>query len=466
MAARSARQSPSIRQRVLRSAVLTVLTGALIGATVAAFTVSRMVRHVMSSSMEEAAQVLAILAEHEYEHLAEAAGHGQVLPAGPHREVLLWQLRSPDGSLVLRSHDAPAAPWAAPLVEGHQHAAGLALFTVAGQGLWLQVAQPLDHLRSAQRRAALQTGGAVMALGVLAAAILGWRIRVELRPLDRLAQDVESVKPGPTATALPRSTRIELEPVYAALENLLQRLAERLRAERAFAAQAAHSLRTPLAGLTAQIEVAKISDAVDVPGRLDQALHAARRLNGVVGGLLALGRAAGPLEWRSFDARELGRVALGGSLEADVSGLDQAPALRGHLDLISAAVANLVDNAARHGASCVSITASVDGRMQQLRVSDNGPGVPPERLQALRDGLVRFERHGEVAGPLGLGLTLAMTVARAHGGRVDVNCVGSGAPGFCVQMSWPTTTPDASREARVDPVTRSARGRERGEPLS
>ncbi len=466
MAARSTPQSPSIEQRVLRSAVLTVLAGALIGATVAAFTVSQMVRHLMESSLEEAAQVLAILAEHEYEHLAEAAGHGQMLPAGPHREVLLWQLRSPDGSLVLRSHDAPAEPWAAPLVEGHQHAADLALFTVAGQALWLQVAQPLGHLRRAQRRAAQQAGGAVMVLGLLAAAIVGWRIRVELRPLGRLAQDVEAFNPGPTATVLPRSTRLELEPVYAALEHLLQRLTEKLRFERAFAAQAAHSLRTPLAGLTAQIEVAKISDAVDLPGRLDQALNAARRLNGVVGGLLALGRAAGPLEWRSFDARELGRVALGGCLEADVSGLDQAPALQGHLDLISAAVANLVDNAARHGASRVSVTASVNGRMQQLRVMDNGPGVPPERLQALRDGLVRFERDGEVAGPLGLGLTLAMTVARAHGGRVDVNCTDSGAPGFCVQMSWPATAPDAGRATRVGPVPSSARGRERPEPLS
>jgi signal transduction histidine kinase len=442
MVARPPLRVPSIERRVLRSAVITILSGALLGAATTAFVVSQMVRHLMESALEEAAQVLVVIAEHDQDF--HALTRDLVLPAGPHRETLVWQLRSSDGALVARSHDAPNEPWAAPLAEGHLQVTGLALFTVAGRGHWLQVAQPLGHLRRAQRIAALLAGGAAILLGLAAAGIVAWRIRVELRPLGRLAADVESINPGPVASELPRSTRLELEPVYAALEQLLRRLAEKLRTEQAFAAQAAHSLRTPLAGLTAQLEVAKICAAADLQGRLDQALAAARRLNGVVGGLLALGRAASPLAWRPFDARELGKVALGGRLEADVSRLDQAPELHGDLDLIAAAVANLVDNAARHGASRVSVTASMDGPVQQLRVVDNGPAVPPERLQALRDALLSFERTGEMAGSLGLGLTLAATVARAHRGRVDLDCRGSDAPGFCVQLSWPATAPDAA----------------------
>lgn len=444
---------PSIERRVLRSAVLTVLLGALVGAAATALVVSQMVRHLMESALEEAAQVLVVLAEHDQDF--HTLTRDLVLPAGPHRETLVWQLRSSDGVLLARSHDAPGEPWAAPLVEGHLQATGLALFTVAGRSLWLQVAQPLNHLRRAQTIAALQAGVAVSVLGLAAAAIVAWRIRVELRPLGRLAEDVESINPGPVASELPRSTRLELEPVYNALDHLLRRLADKLRSERAFASQAAHSLRTPLAGLTAQIEVAKIGAPADLQGRLDQALAAARRLNGVVGGLLALGRATGPLVWRPFDARELGKLALGGRLEADVSGLDQAPLLHGHLDLISAAVANLVDNAERHGASRVSVTAATDGRMQQLRLVDNGPRIAPERLQALRDALVRFDRHGEVTDSLGLGLTLAATVARAHGGRIDVDCTGLDTPGFCVQLSWPATAPDAtglSQSGRKPPM--------------
>jgi signal transduction histidine kinase len=457
MVAGSSHRPRSIERRVLRSAVVTVLVCALIGAAATAIVVSQMVRHLMESALEEAAQVLVVLAEHDQDF--HELTRDLVLPAGPHRETLVWQLRSSDGALLARSHDAPKEPWAAPLVEGHLQETGLALFTVAGRGLWLQVAQPLNHLHRAQTIAALQAGGAAFVLGLAAAAIVAWRIRVELRPLGRLAKDVESINPGPVASELPRSTRLELEPVYNALEHLLRRLAEKLRSERAFAAQAAHSLRTPLAGLTAQIEVAKIGAPADLQGRLDQALDAARRLNGVVGGLLALGRAAGPLVWRPFDASELGKLALGGRLEADVSGLDQVPVLHGHLDLISAAVANLVDNSARHGASRVSVTAVIDGRMQQLRLVDNGPRIPPERLQALRDALARFERYGEVTDLLGLGLTLAATVARAHGGRLDVDCTGLHTPGFCVALSWPSMAPDAAGVGQPGPGP----GRERRE---
>jgi signal transduction histidine kinase len=439
MAAASLTHAPSMLRRLLGSAFAIISAGALLGAVATAVTVSQMVRRLMESSLEEAAQVLVVLAEHE--DGVHALAHDRVLPAGPHREVLVWQLRSSDGALILRSHDAPPEPWAAPLVEGHQEAMGLALFTVAGQGLWLQVAQPLNHLHRAQRLAALQAGGAVIGLGLIAAALVVWRMHVELRPLRRLAQDVEAITPGPVVPALPRSPRLELEPAYGALEHLLQRLAETLRTERAFASQAAHSLRTPLAGLSAQLEVASLTAPEDLRRRLDLALAAARRLDGVVVGLLALGRAAAPLQWRQFEARELGKVLSASRFDSDLSALEGAPPLHGHLDLISAAVANLVDNAARHGASKVTLTAAVADGMQQLRVVDDGPGIPPERLQSLRDALDRFNEHGEVPASMGLGLTLAAAVMRAHGGRVEIDCLGPGTEGFCTQMCWPVTAP-------------------------
>jgi two-component system, OmpR family, sensor kinase len=440
-----AAHAPSILRRLNGSAIAIVLLSSALGAIVAATTVSEMVRHLVQSSLEEAAQVLVVLAEHE--EALHAIGHDRVLPAAPHREVLVWQLRRSDGSLVLRSHDAPAEAWDAPLVEGHQESGNLALFTQAGQGHWLQVAQPLGHLRRAQRTAALRAGGAVLALGLIAAAIMAWRLRAELHPLRRMARDVEAINPGPTATTLPRSPRFELEPVYAALEHLLQRLAEKLRIERAFAAQAAHSLRTPLAGLAAQLEVARLSAPADLRPRLDQALSAARRLNGVVSGLLALGRATGPVDWQPFDARELARVALGGGVDVDASGLNAAPRLNGNLDLLGVAVANLVDNAARHGAACARLSAHAADGMQWIRVSDDGPGVPPERLRMLRDGLSRLAEHGEAEGSVGLGLTLAATVARVHGGRVDLDCKLDDNAGFCVQIVWPSTPPGRANSA-------------------
>jgi len=269
---------------------------------------------------------------------------------------------------------------------------------------------------------------------------------------DRHLVDALLEQPCPLLDVV-RHVHVELE----ALESLLQRLADKLRSEQAFAAQAAHSLRTPLAGLAAQLEVARLSAPADLRPRLDQALAAARRLTGVVGGLLALGRATGPVEWQTFDARELARVALGGGVEVDTAALQAAPRLAGNLDLLGVAVANLVDNAARHGAACARISAVHAGGLQRIRVVDDGPGVNRERLQALRSALARDADHGEVDGAVGLGLTLAAAVAHAHGGRVELDCNAEGHAGFCVQITWPASPPKHTTVA-LSPTARSGGG--------
>jgi signal transduction histidine kinase len=315
---------------------------------------------------------------------------------------------------------------------------GLAVFTIAGQRLWLQVAQPLASLRQAQLRAALQAGGAVFLLSVVAALVLAWRIRREMQPVAQLAADVAAIDPAPVAPELPRSPRRELEPVYAALEGLLQRLAHKLRNERAFATHAAHSLRTPLAGLSAQLELARTQAPPALQPRLEVTHEAARRLAGVVEALLTMARASGPPQWRSFAPRLLLPAALARRIDVDATQFDAAPELQGDADLLAVAVANLVDNAVRHGASHVRLSAHRDAKLQRIEVADDGPGVDAGRLAALREALERFDAGGEVDGSLGLGLTLAASVARAHGGRVDLDCAARPAAGFCVRLRWPS----------------------------
>jgi signal transduction histidine kinase len=432
---RPAAAAPSIRRRLTRTAVAGVLLAALASAAVAAWAVSLVVEALMKSSLEETAQALVVLAEHEQD--VEALTHDRALPASPHAEALVWQLRASDGRLVARSHGAPAQPWPVPLFEGHQQAMGLAVFTIAGQRLWLQVAQPLASLRQAQVSAGLQAGGAVLLLSVVAALALAWRIGREMQPVAQLAADVAAIDPAPVAPRLPRSPRRELEPVYAALEGLLQRLAQQLRSERAFAAHAAHSLRTPLAGLGAQLELARTQAPPTVLPRLELAHDAARRLAGVVEALLTMARASSLPQWRSFPPRLLLPAALAQRIEVDAAQLDAAPPLQGDPDLLAVAVANLVDNAVRHGASNVRLSAQGDLQSQRIEVVDDGPGVDAERLASLRRALDRFDATGELDGSLGLGLTLAASVARAHGGRVDLSCAGGPAAGFCVRLRWP-----------------------------
>jgi len=424
-------RAPSINLRLTRTALIAVIVGALLGAVAAAFAVRLQVRELMASSLEETAQVLIVIAEDEHE-LMEIA-QGRALPAPPHEEHLLWQVRGADGQLLARSHQAPDTAWPAPLAEGHTETAGLALYTLRGGHVWAQVAQPLAQLYAAQRKAALQTALAVLACGALAALWVALRVRRELRPVSQLARDVEAMEPDARGTAMPRSARRELEPVYAALEGLQQRLAEKLAAEQAFSAHAAHSLRTPLAGLIAQLEVAAGQSTPEARRRIGLAISAARRLNGVVAALLALGRASKSAATRHFSPRELASVLTGLPIEIDTHGLDNIAALAGDIDLLSVALANLVDNAARHGARIAHVAAATDGEVQRLEVTDDGPGVPPDHLNRLR--AVLAQGGGT---ELGLGLALAASVARSHGGKLTLESPPSGQPrGFSARLIWP-----------------------------
>lgn len=427
---------PSIRQRLLRRVLTSVVIGSALGAAVAALAVSAVVQGVMESSLEETAQALVVLAEHEAD--IEALSHGRALPAPAHAERIQWQLRHPSGRLVARSHKAPDLPWPeVPLAEGHLRTNRLAVYTIPGKDLWLQVAQPLADFRQAQFEAAIAAGGAVLLLGLFTAAVLGWSIQHELRPLAEFAQAISHVDTDRAVLAPPSAVRRELVPAYSALSALLQRLQAKLRSERAFAAHAAHSLRTPLAGLTAQLEVAALDTPPAIAGRLAQAAASAHRLSSVIDALLTMTRTTDSVCSQRFEASELARVATGRRIEVDASHLFEMGSLQGDADLLSVAVSNLIDNAVRHGAHHAQVRAGCDAAVCWIEVADDGPGMPPDGLERVRHALAAFEADGEIDSALGLGLTLAAAVARAHAGSLTVTCADGPARGFCARLSWP-----------------------------
>jgi len=428
--------APSIQTRLLRRTLATVLLWSVISAVAAAFAVSFQVRISMESALEEAAQALVVLAEHEAE--VEAISHDRALPAPPHLEVLKWQLRASTGRLVARSHSAPHEPWpAVPLVEGHQRVGGLAIYTIPGRDLWLQVAVPLAELHRAQYTAAAAAGGTVLALGLVACAILAWAIQQELRPIADFARAIESIGPDTVHLPAPKLPRSELARAYGELGAMLVRLQAKLRSERAFSAHAAHSLRTPLAGLSAQLEVAGALAPPEVAQRLGMASASAQRLVGVVEALLSMTRATEGVHWRRFDATELATVAAGRGIEVDASQLATAGVMSGDSDLLAVAVANLVDNAARHGARHVQLRADCSAGEQLIQIADDGPGVEQETLARLEAAVERFAQSGEIDSVLGLGLTLAASVARAHRGHISLSRAGDDGHGLCVRLTWP-----------------------------
>ncbi|HLO93747.1 MAG TPA: sensor histidine kinase, partial [Burkholderiaceae bacterium] len=221
-----------------------------------------------------------------------------------------------------------------------------------------------------------------------------------------------------------------------AVTELGQRLARRIESEQAFAAHAAHALRTPLAGMDAQLALAEREAGADAQPRLARTRAAVERLKRVVQSLLAFFRPQAEMELQTMALADLVAQLPVEGLQIELEG---EGSLYCDPSLMSAAVANLMDNALRHGARRMRLSADGDGRGQVLRICDDGPGLDADR----RAGLLRQLRGtagGEPAAvpgvpaedSLGLGLKLAALVAQAHGGELDLAAGEPAWPGLQV----------------------------------
>lgn len=316
-------------------------------------------------------------------------------------------------------------------------------FGVAARGRVIQVAQPV---RIRQRLAADAAWRAVLPLAAsapLLAVLMGWLIASSLSPLRRVARevgnrDVASLQPL-AETGLPD----EVAPMVRSLNALLARLDEALASQRAFVADAAHELRSPLTALKLQAQVVRRTDDEDTRTQAMDALVAGvDRSARLVEQLLTLARnepgaAAGRLV--PLDLAEVVRQVL-----ADLAPQAQARRTALHLELptglpearfevsgdgaaLSVLVRNLVDNALRYTPEGGQVQARLQHEAGQvvLQVDDSGPGIPPEERERVFDRFVRGSRAGETNGS-GLGLAIARSVAQRHGAtlRLDASPLG------------------------------------------
>ena len=429
---------PSIRQRLSRvlggialvwGLAMTVGVGALTHAVL---------DEVLDGALRESAEILyGLVAAADHDDSADHKATGMLM-APPHQENLVWQLVNPQGHVQLRSHKAPMAPLTDRQTEGYTgDADGWHVFTLPmrdGRSV-LHVAQ-----RESSRRAMLvvamgATIGLTVLVGVSAAIWLRRGLRRELQPLLDLSAAVASLEPlAPrTAVASLHATRTELEPLVGAIGELTDRLARQVSHERALAAHAAHALRTPLAGMDAQLAVALKEAPPSLQPRLTQTREAAARLRRVVTALIALFRTGGEVAWQATSVSALLQRLPVQGVSVEPTGADTVPC---DPDLMSAALSNLLDNAARHGARRIQVEAAIADGQVVLTLRDDGDGIAVDRRQRLQDAL---DAQGPQEG-LGLGLTLADMVARAHGGRLHVGSPSADAPSFngaVVSLRWP-----------------------------
>jgi len=295
----------------------------------------------------------------------------------------------------------------------------------------IQVSQPLAIRRKLAADAAWAAVLPLLAVAPFMAAAAWWLTALALRPLQRVAEgvrprDEQSLQPLPAA-GLPD----EVAPLVAALNALLQRLGQSLEAQRAFVADAAHELRSPLTALKLQLQLLKRAGSDAERAAAADTLGAGiERTARLVEQLLTLARTepgADAAALQRLDLSELVRrsvadtvplaLARGTKLEL----MADAPVqVDGDRAALAALVRNLADNAVRYSppAARVELRVSMPEGVPMLQVDDAGPGIPPAERERVFD---RFYRRGLADEPgTGLGLAIVRGVAQRHGASVTL----------------------------------------------
>ncbi|CAL92880.1 ATP-binding protein [Azoarcus olearius] len=276
----------------------------------------------------------------------------------------------------------------------------------------------------------------LLALPLLAAAI--WlTVGRALQPVAALAAEVEAMKPdGLNPVGLADPPPQEIAPLLQALNRLIGRMAAALAGEQRFTADAAHELRTPLAALRIQAQVAARAgeDSAARERALDQVIAGVDRMTHLVDQLLTLARLEPAAAQPAFAPVDLAAVA-----EAAVAALAPRSAARkqhvecalapatvsGNAVWLGILARNLIDNALRYAppGSHIRVRTAREGMRCVLEVSDDGPGLEPGARDSLR---ARFARGVAADGEgCGLGLSIVGRIVELHGGEFRL---GDGLP--------------------------------------
>ena len=358
---------------------------------------------------------------------------------------ITYMVSSPPGRFLLGNAQLPAPP-AQPITLGEPllyHAqvdsrtVRVALLEVdygsepARQRLRVQVAQSLTVRERIAQELLEQLLLPMGLMGLVLSALVYAGVLRGLQPLKRLEAQIERAgkRNHNAADPLPpielASAPQEVYSLASTINRLLEAVARGQQKEKRFLNDAAHQLRTPLAGLIGQTELAlHESHEPQVRERLHKVLSAAQRSAHLVHQLLQLARSESNVPMQPLDlpqlacevAREWTAKALAAGIDLGYEGEEQLRVL-GHPLLLREALNNLIDNALHYAGTGATVTVRVHltaPGMAALAVEDDGPGVPAEHLGDL---FARFWRDSDKAGGCGLGLSIVDEIALRHAGQ-------------------------------------------------
>ena len=425
----------SLRRRLLVALLVTVAAVTL----VTAFLVYRMARQAIDALSDYHLRQIALTLRDQAPRGTVAGGEGDFVIQIWDRDGTRLYLSKP-GSGLPENAELGFATVSAPPGDWRVYSAELA-------GLIVQVAQPLRVRQELAVAAASRTLAPVLLMLPLLALLIWHIVGRALAPLNRLAHEVASRTPAALEPIPSADAPEEALPLVRALDELLGRLGAALVAQRAFVADAAHELRTPLAALELQAQL--VERAPDGPERataLADLRAGLGRMTHVVQQLLTLARAE-PEAGASSAGEPVGladlvaQVIADHDLLAEAKGIDLGASRAGEDAIVwgdpaslRTLLANLVDNAIRHSpeGGRVDVDAGVLAGRPYLEVSDHGPGIPSAERERVFD---RFYRRGGLDGGSGLGLAIVKAIAERHAARVALRDTPGG--GLTVRLDFP-----------------------------
>lgn len=362
---------------------------------------------------------------------------GQQLLAPGRLPTTGQQLRTTDVRLPAGSESVPLRVLATRLPDGRVLALGESL---ASQD------------EAAERRLVglIITGPLLLLLIVVT---VGRSVHAALRPVDDLTREAARISAADDTSRLPAvGGDDEIARLAGTLDDMLTRLHSAFRRERAFVDDASHELRTPVAVIRGELELA-LSDLADtdaVAMSLRAALSETEHLQRLAEDLLVLARQRPealvlrltPVDVRALLENAAQRLSAITGLDVDVD----CPAVTwtSDSDRLNQVLTNLATNAVAAGSQQLRLRAAVedDGSTLLLQVDDDGPGFPVDFLARAFDRFSRSDTARTRAGSTGLGLALVAAIAAALGGTVTARNE-SPLGGASVRLSLPTVTPSA-----------------------
>ncbi len=419
----------SLRRRLFVWFGLSILTTGLVVSAV----MSLLVVGTSGSTWRQEAERVRTFASHRFAEVWEEPARREALARGMAEDLLLEvELRDASGALLLRTGtECRSVDYSVPVERGG---------TLLGQ---VRVCFAQARRSSPPWRGPLMLG---MAVGMLWLAS-GFIARRLARPMDSLVQAARELGAGKldTRVTLSRHATGEMGVLADAFNDMASRIERQMADQRELLAAVSHELRTPLARLRVLGEL--LRDAGGPERTVDQMEREVVELDALVGELLASSRLDfGQVTPRPLDGKDLAARALErAGLPVETLGVEVPEAkLVGDATLLGRALANLLDNARKHGQGAQGLRLTERGGQLAFCVDDRGPGLLPGEETRIFEPFYRKDRGAEAreAGSLGLGLALVQRIAKAHGGQAFAeNRPGGGATvGFTLRREGPPAT--------------------------